>query len=939
MVFQNTNSRVKPLWNRLRLACLCSLLLCIMQNSLAMNTATSSLYTLSMSANAGNQTSTSAGQLTQSAATIHLDNVQINALRSGNSVNVPMPDGKIMTGRLIELSAKTQSTRSATAASATQQKIISLDNNSGAVELTLENSAVIKMVLHDVISEEIYQANIDAQGNGQFIRQNNNDHYCFRYPENNNATQVLLQQSPQVAAATPDLNTLKNLQSRSGAAHVLFVDYWGGRLTDTAWNARYTSNNPIDYSAYDRDGNPGNFSSSERYSMWLAWREASEDFAPFNINVTTSLAIYNATPVKDRSRMIVTTTSSWFGNAGGVAYVNIFDQNSDYYKVGWTWNLSDSSMGMTISHEAGHQMGLGHDGEGGLSYYSGHGVWGPIMGAPFGKRYVQWSKGDYPGANETEDDIAIVNGKLGLIADQTGNTYASAATVSLPVNNRKALIGFGDIDTYKFDLSTTGQANIEVITLLGDEAEARAGNLSMNVSLVRLNSSGGVISTVASIKSTDNSPLSPLTNVFDYSGTLAPGTYGLRITPNSPDTNWATGFDSYGIAGEYRYTINATQQDAADLIVESPSVNGSTFTPGQNFSISATVKNQGNTNSDNTSLVYYRSTNATIDNNDEQLAIDQIPALMVNGSSPQSETVAAPATPGTYWVGACVNSVANESNLQNNCSAAVEITVNPPAQPDLTISQFNLNRFTLTPNQNFTISAIVDNQGNSGADASILRYYRSTDSTIDSSDIELATDNVGSLLANSNSPETATVNAPSTSGNYWIGACVDAVSNESNSQNNCADPIQISVGLSTAPDLILSAINLSKNALRPGENFSITANVLNRGSATSSSTRLRYFRSNNSTISRGDTQLGTDNIGSINPNGSSTQSTNTSAPSSTGSYWIGACVDSVTNESNSNNNCSTGRRIDVTTNPTPLEDDCTFFIIPGKNGIPFVVCL
>ena len=946
MVVQLKNTKARSLGKLFCLLCLYSLSLLIAQNSFAADTATATtgsnigtLYSLNINTNSGAQNSATAGQISSSIATIHLDSNQISNLDPDTTINVPMPDGKLVTGTLIKLIDDTNSASRAAAASATQKKVVSLDNNLGSVELILINNVVTEMVLHDVAREKIYRADINANGDGQFQLQNNDDYYCFRYPENDTPLPAFSLQSPQVAAATPDLNTLKNLQSRAGATNVLFVDYWGGSISDTAWNATNNSNNPINYSAYDRDGNPGNFSTSERYSMWLAWREAAEDFAPFNINITTSLAVYNTTAVKNRSRMVVTTTSDWYGNAGGVAYVNVFNQDSDYYKVGWTWNLSDSSMGMTISHEAGHQMGLRHDGIGGQSYYSGHGVWGPIMGAPFGKRYVQWSKGDYPNANEDEDDIGIVNGKLGLIADQAGNSYASATTVTLPVNNSKALIGFGDIDTYKFNLSTTGQADINVITLLGDEDEARAANLSMDVSLARLDASGGVISNIASIKSTDNSPLSPLTNKFEYSGTLAAGTYGLRITPRSPDTNWTTGFDSYGIAGEYRFTINATQQNAPDLIVQPISVSDSTLTPGQNFSISATVKNQGNAASGSTTLTYYRSTDSAINTNDEQLATDSIPTLSANANSPQTATVSAPATPGSYWIGACVNNVANESDLQNNCSAAVQISVSPPPQPDLTISQFNLSSFSFTPNQNFTISAAVENQGNTSANASILRYYRSTDATINSADIELATKNIASLPANNNSPENVTVSAPNSLGNFWIGVCVDTVNNESNLQNNCSAPIQISVSAQTEPDLVANSVTLSQSSLRPNQRFNISATVFNRGSANSNSTRLRYFRSSNSTISRSDTQLGTDNIGSLNPNNTSIQSTNVSAPSVTGSYWIGACVDSVANESNPNNNCSSGARIEVSTNPTPVTDECTFFIIPIKNKSSIVVCL
>ena len=215
-------------------------------------------------------------------------------------------------------------------------------------------------------------------------------------------------------------------------------------------------------------------------------------------------------------------------------------------------------MGMTISHEAGHQMGLRHDGLGSQSYYQGHGVWGPIMGAPFGKPYVQWSKGEYPNANQPEDDVVKISGKVGFIADDAGNAYTSATNLALPVTNKKGLVGFGDTDAYKFNLNSSGDLQIEVIPLLGDEDEARAANLSMNVSLVKINSNGAVISNIKTIRSSDVSPLSPLTNKFVYDANVSAGTYAVRISRSSPDTNWATGFGNYGNAGEYRMSVSST---------------------------------------------------------------------------------------------------------------------------------------------------------------------------------------------------------------------------------------------------------------------------------------------------------------------------------------------------------------------------------------------
>ena len=85
----------------------------------------------------------------------------------------------------------------------------------------------------------------------------------------------------------------------------------------------------------------------------------------------------------------------------------------------------------------------------------------------------------------------------------------------------------------------------------------------------------------------------------------------------------------------------------------------------------------------------------------------------------------------------------------------------------------------------------------------------------------------------------------------------------------------------------------------------------NQGNAKSNSTTLRYYRSNDKTISKADTFLGTDSVAGLNPGGSSTQSISLTAPNAYGIYWIGACVDAVAIEDPTSNNCSTGVQISV----------------------------
>ena len=106
-------------------------------------------------------------------------------------------------------------------------------------------------------------------------------------------------------AAIPSLN------SRPEASATLYLDFDGETVTDVNWNGGLTVN-----------ALPPSFNSSD--SIERIWKNVSEDFAPFNVNVTTGLAIYTAAQQGKRMRVIVTPTKTVAPNAGGVAYLNSF---------------------------------------------------------------------------------------------------------------------------------------------------------------------------------------------------------------------------------------------------------------------------------------------------------------------------------------------------------------------------------------------------------------------------------------------------------------------------------------------------------------------------------------------------------------------------------------------------------------------------------------
>ena len=132
---------------------------------------------------------------------------------------------------------------------------------------------------------------------------------------------------------------------------------------------------------------------------------------------------------------------------------------------------------------------------------------------------------------------------------------------------------------------------------------------------------------------------------------------------------------SRGLAGVSATPPPPPPPSQPDLIVESPSATPSTPSPGQLFLLSATVRNQGGTQSAATRLRFYRSSNPTITRSDTSLQVTSVSSLSPSGTSNMSISVLAPSTAGTYYYGACVDAVSEESDTTNNCSSAVRVTV------------------------------------------------------------------------------------------------------------------------------------------------------------------------------------------------------------------------------------------------------------------------
>ena len=365
----------------------------------------------------------------------------------------------------------------------------------------------------------------------------------------------------------------------------------------------------------------------------------------------------------------------------------------------------------------------------------------------------------------------------------------------------------------------------------------------------------------------------------------------------------------------------AEAQNSPDLVVGTPSVSDNSPAPGVVFTLSVTVRNDGGGSASATTLRYYRSTDATITASDFEEYNEAVGALDAGATSSGSIDLGAPSSAGQYYYGACVDAVTDESNTTNNCSGSVAITVEEPA-PDLVVVGPSVGDSSLETSETFRLLVTVHNQGDVQSEATTVRYLRSTDETITTTDTEVGTDAVNPLSPSGGYGATTRLTAPSTAGTYYYGACVDAVAGESDTTNNCSSSVQVNVAEPPpppppppdAPDLVVGPPSVSDSNPAAGAAFTLSAEVENVGDGDSAATTLRYYQSADATITASDTEVGTDAVAGLAASATSSQSVELTAPS-VGTYYYGACVDAVAGESDTTNNCSTSVQVDV---PQPM---------------------
>lgn len=376
-----------------------------------------------------------------------INDFNASAGQSGNTMSLQLPSAKVIDVRLTENKSEGE------------EIMIYGEVNGAKSSLFLLSGTKDNLKGHIIIDfKEAYEISTNVPANEVLINQADINKFICVTPGLTGSTSN--SHSNQANQVTSAITTQAAYSSLPGATVVLYLDFDGEYVNDPYWNSQMGG-------AQQCTG--PNYSAAMIKQIWAT---ISEDYRPFNINVTTDRAVYDATASANKEMVVYTSTWNPTGSTGGISSVGGFASNDTH--ICWVFfnhlNNDVNDQSETGSHESGHTWGLLHDSSPAGTYYPGQGNWGPIMGNNYqsNARVVwQWSKGEYKNATingntsgtNTQDDVDVIqkNPNVGYRTDEDANTTASARDIVQETNgivlgskNNGVITTRTDKDYFKF---------------------------------------------------------------------------------------------------------------------------------------------------------------------------------------------------------------------------------------------------------------------------------------------------------------------------------------------------------------------------------------------------------------------------------------------------------------------------------------------------------
>ncbi|MEM1033713.1 MAG: CARDB domain-containing protein [Myxococcota bacterium] len=322
----------------------------------------------------------------------------------------------------------------------------------------------------------------------------------------------------------------------------------------------------------------------------------------------------------------------------------------------------------------------------------------------------------------------------------------------------------------------------------------------------------------------------------------------------------------------------------ADLTVAG-GLDGVTVAAGKTVGVTATIANEGVAAAGASRLKYYFSDDATWDYGDTYLNYDAVASLAVGEVSAENATLTIPAvTDGPAFillVADAVDDVPEQYESDNVIALPFTVGNAPPSGPidqpgldasDLVVQSAWVDDPEVPAGERAALHVIIENRGAQASPPTRVKYYLSRDAQWDANDRYASYDNVVPLSVGATSQEDVMPLVPAISdhGSWFLLAVVDAnddATEQFESNNVHAVPITVVVddpGLD-APDLTSPPPTLSKVTAAPGRVLDLTVAVSNEGTQLAVASRLKIYLSEDGLIDGGDTYLGYQSVGALDP--------------------------------------------------------------------------
>jgi PKD repeat protein len=159
------------------------------------------------------------------------------------------------------------------------------------------------------------------------------------------------------------------------------------------------------------------------------------------------------------------------------------------------------------------------------------------MGVGYYKTVVQWTKGDYPLSNNTQDQVALITNRIPRVADEHGSTATTAAVVSGAGFTAGGIISDrADQDWFRI---TAGPGTVNVTGLVAQPS----ANLNLALSLVDANGLVLAQGTAAGLGANLSVPVSG-------------GTYYIVVDGKGSTNDPLTGYTDYASLGRFSLSGN-----------------------------------------------------------------------------------------------------------------------------------------------------------------------------------------------------------------------------------------------------------------------------------------------------------------------------------------------------------------------------------------------